>query len=1456
MPPNTPIFTDVASRLRHGHVSAGNMVSMVSGLEMATATVATAQRLPSTRPLDHRWDRSRGIVFKNVKRRIHTDRTWTHVTGIIFAPPASERSYATREIGASTAQRSTVKTASGSTSYLDNVHRVPGFGGSSPKQIEELSEKIKQLEADVLQKRQHIVTLNGSIESRDGTLAKRERELKKSQDGLGQMKAAHKKEIDKLQGSIRQEKEARKIELHTVSQKHARELQEVRDSAGLAEDSPVLQAARAEGGKLARQLYDEQLQELKEQHELELKREKALRTDLETWKQRNENENRHKAGQEAAVIQEMRDEMYSLRQERSKAEFAAKDERKLNDRLRARVTDLRKELAGRKARTEENRKDYFGYRELFHDMGDQVYEVLGGATSIREALEKEAQLWRKSVWRFQQDKQLLFFRQQPKYNTLKSSINKFLEGRAAETQAAATRARELAGKLLETRKSLNLQSHASRMVTRYLHFDKEPTEARGVSVAHYMSLVLPFTQRIDDCAKELNAVEQKIKKLRDASSEVPAELQHGHAQLRDRKEILICYLKFAGAFRSQEAMAALLHSTPEDRITFVRMRGKRDRFRAMMDVVNEAESRGQKVTGAIRRQLAQARERLEQLETFVRTRVIVQQDLEQLDEAVIEEADQDLRKRLAVYKRNADVALNVLAGQRKSLAVTFRERKLELSKSAATTASSSIEDLAASLKSGLKLAADKPVVARSSRRTPQAARAAAIVHHKGRLAALKMRAKNSGDIMAASRVKATKKKLRELQMEQAKEQASARTQRTESPNVRHQKTSQNNLQASASVGGLKITPTQPMQAPHLTPSSELSQHETQVSRWSTLNDALGSRAEATSNHATISPSSSSLQAVLHSQNPAKAHMTSYRNNTTRSRNVSAATRFDQSAGKDASSRDATRTQRLSAGNTSTSAEPHASSSELHDFAMPLEESSSQESNVDIDAVSLPSSLSSYVPSDSDGSEAAGSAPGSPPPPEDDPAWTPEPHTILDYQIPQKAYRDAVMASTSSNAAFWTHQLYKSSDGRSPVVYYCKNLETAERQCKLFLKEPVLGFDLEWEINASLHKSPVKKCVSLIQLASEDKICLIHVACFAGEKVEQLLPPSLKTILEDDNIVKAGVNISGDANRMRHCFGVDMKGVFELSHMYRLVKTPDQVSFKLVGLAAQVQNTLLLPLKKDDVRVSAWSKTLNAQQCVYAAADAYAGFRLFYQLDNLRKDLRPTPPRPAFFETYKPIILGDGTAIERASFKPRAGTKKAAASGEADESDDEFFDALEDLPDTYELPTLALKDGKVDIDEADPESVAALRDMMENTSLADPSPSADSKAVSNTTDNAADTQAKAKPPKQAPHVLVASPETILADMWISSLPSRNPKVGAASLRAYHLWHHQNHGLDAVAGLCRQPPLAMTSVASYIMTAIKEEDMPYDKARLKEAFVHLPKSVWHVYGKWVKELGLDK
>jgi hypothetical protein len=253
----------------------------------------------------------------------------------------------------------------------------------------------------------------------------------------------------------------------------------------------------------------------------------------------------------------------------------------------------------------------------------------------------------------------------------------------------------------------------------------------------------------------------------------------------------------------------------------------------------------------------------------------------------------------------------------------------------------------------------------------------------------------------------------------------------------------------------------------------------------------------------------------------------------------------------------------------------------------------------------------------------------------------ETHTPLKFQIPEDVLQAAVTAPENTKASFWSSTLYRGPDDAPVLVHYCKTKEVAERVAKHFVKKSVVGFDIEWKPYSS--PDSIKKNVSLIQLACEDRIALFHVALFQGNTARQLVPPTLRAILESPDIYKVGVAIKGDFSRVSKFLKIEAQGVYELSRLHNLVEhfatDPSRVNNKLVALAPQVQQHLGLPLYKgghliddpedlNNVRSSDWSLALNRQQIHYAAADAYAGFRLFDVLEEKRKLLKPTPPRPS------------------------------------------------------------------------------------------------------------------------------------------------------------------------------------------------------------------------------------
>lgn len=222
--------------------------------------------------------------------------------------------------------------------------------------------------------------------------------------------------------------------------------------------------------------------------------------------------------------------------------------------------------------------------------------------------------------------------------------------------------------------------------------------------------------------------------------------------------------------------------------------------------------------------------------------------------------------------------------------------------------------------------------------------------------------------------------------------------------------------------------------------------------------------------------------------------------------------------------------------------------------------------------------------------------GSLPPPEDAPFCTP-----LGFHIPKAKLQQAIDAEPTSVGAYWQYTLYQGPEGDKDKVkvHYCKSKDATERICQLFLDEEVIGFDIEWKMNASATDG-VKKNVALVQVASEKRIALFHIARYPNAiTVDDFVAPTFKRIMESPKISKVGVSIKGDCTRLRKFMNIKSRGIFELSHLYKLVKFSSgdvkKINKVMVNLAQQVQEHLQLPLWKGELRLSDWSQDLNYQQ---------------------------------------------------------------------------------------------------------------------------------------------------------------------------------------------------------------------------------------------------------------------
>lgn len=455
---------------------------------------------------------------------------------------------------------------------------------------------------------------------------------------------------------------------------------------------------------------------------------------------------------------------------------------------------------------------------------------------------------------------------------------------------------------------------------------------------------------------------------------------------------------------------------------------------------------------------------------------------------------------------------------------------------------------------------------------------------------------------------------------------------------------------------------------------------------------------------------------------------------------------------------------------------------------------------------------------------------------------------IEYEIPSGDMRRALTSSPTSKASFWRYSLYKNAAGEAPTRHYCTTYEQTEAQLAKFLDEKVVGFDLEWDVGTKPGVSPPKRCVSLIQIAAQDKVALFHIALFRGrDSANDLLPPSLRAFLENPNIMKTGVNVGGDVTRMKTCFGVEMQGCVELSHWYRQVTfgetNPKLANKVLVSLGKQVQEILYLPLAKGEVRTSTWSRRLNSEQIEYAISDAYAGLRLYYELEKKRKAMASKPPRPAFWELRSEIPLGEGITRPSktrqakpapvAQNEPADGPEPAQELDDGEASEDEsepenerFFDAAEDLEDPY-------------LDSQDA-SEPPLPEITYPTlpPLEDFSPSEDE-------NSSLPSDPLSRPPPSNPprSTTLPTPEALAADTWARSWQSRLPtgyvlQVTQPQLRAYHVWHHQGFSLDETAALLRREPLASSTVVTYVAEALQKENLEFEAGRAKDVLDRLP------------------
>ncbi|KAF4629899.1 hypothetical protein G7Y89_g8240 [Cudoniella acicularis] len=487
----------------------------------------------------------------------------------------------------------------------------------------------------------------------------------------------------------------------------------------------------------------------------------------------------------------------------------------------------------------------------------------------------------------------------------------------------------------------------------------------------------------------------------------------------------------------------------------------------------------------------------------------------------------------------------------------------------------------------------------------------------------------------------------------------------------------------------------------------------------------------------------------------------------------------------------------------------------------------------------------------------------PDPAPEDPRYDKLPESGSPWKMSEELFRAAKEADPLSPGSYWSYMLYRGpaegkKEGNKVTVHYCQKKHTAERVMQsYFMNEKVIGFDIEWLQNAHKNLGP-KNHVSLIQIASEERIALFHVALFLETKGEDLVPPSLKKVMEDPEVTKVGVAIKGDCTRMKNNLGVQSRGLFELSHLFKLIKYSESKDFKLinkklVSLATQVQEHLHLPMYKGgEVRSSDWNKTISFEQIRYAASDSYAGVQLFDTMEMKRKALDPSPPRPYHAELNKPIRIAEGVEIPTddpaeegdiedgetpTPVKQRKLRKKATPYPPVSTLDADLENALL-ATGRYGATTEPSKQPRAYKSKIPPVSVSMKMESGE------PKPKINNHSQ-RTSDNweGADTEittslniTTSSDPNWSTidNPLTQAAESHALSHLTSSPSSDIPPI--SYLRTFYLWHYNpDLSLEQVATLLRKPPLSITVITRHILEVASsggiEDVVELDLSRIK-------------------------
>eukprot|EP00731_Ephydatia_muelleri_P014784 Em0008g504a len=194
----------------------------------------------------------------------------------------------------------------------------------------------------------------------------------------------------------------------------------------------------------------------------------------------------------------------------------------------------------------------------------------------------------------------------------------------------------------------------------------------------------------------------------------------------------------------------------------------------------------------------------------------------------------------------------------------------------------------------------------------------------------------------------------------------------------------------------------------------------------------------------------------------------------------------------------------------------------------------------------------------------------------------------------------------------------------------------------------VGLDCEW--GCGVRDRPPLFPVALLQLAfPRDRKCvlvrLINTRC---------LTPKLEQLLKDKSVLKFGLGVNFDAEKLKEAFGISVMGCVDL----KLFAPKCGHSFKRMGLRKVVQHVLYKDLDKTN-QCSNWeAERLSASQVTYAACDAIVALHIIKALIKEKFGTSPSSAESVnsfFDEDEDSHIVSISNGITDVPFRSRHST---------------------------------------------------------------------------------------------------------------------------------------------------------------------------------------------------------